>query len=354
MLEYEYEDPSDGELAKAPIPPIGIKLVEMDDVHGVFISEPMERGFGTTIGNPLRRVLLSSIAGAAVTWIRIDGVDHEYSTIPAVKEDMIDLLLNIKSVNLKALSSRSGKLRLEVEGEGNVSAGDIMTSPDFQVINPEQHIATLDGPKSRLEVEMNVENGKGYVPAAQLVGLPIGVLPVDAIFTPVRKVNYTVEQMRVGQRTDFERLRLEIWTNGAVTPLEALRDAAHELVEHFFRFSNLTEKILVDGDAPTWLKNVPAAQYNMALESLALSVRTLNCLKRASINKVGELLEKDPSELLTIRNFGIRSLDELKEKLFEHGISYGDKEASEEVDGSSDGTEALQEVGDLGPFEAQE
>jgi len=322
MLEYPQEENRETTLEPVRIPATSIKQVEVDDVHGVFIVEPLERGYGMTLGNPLRRVLLSSTPGTAVTWVRIEGVQHEYSTIPSVKEDMVDILLNVKAIHLKSLVDRPGKLRLEVQGEGQVCAGDIMTSSDFEIINPELHIATLDGPDARLVMELNVEQGQGYAPGSQITGLPIGVLPVDAIFTPVRKVNYRVEKTRVGQRTDFERLVLEVWTNGAINPTEAVRKAAQELVEHFFRFSNLSESPSEDGDTPAWVLAIPASKYNMPVESLDLSARTLNSLKRASIHKVGHALEKSKVELLKIRNFGARSLEELEQKLAEIGIQH--------------------------------
>jgi DNA-directed RNA polymerase subunit alpha len=200
-----------------------------------------------------------------------------------------------------------------------VCAGDIMASSDFEIVNPEQHIATLDGPNSRLIVEMNIEQGVGYDPASNANGLPIGVLPVDAIYTPVRKVNYNVERTRVGQYTNYERLLVEIWTNGAVTPVEAMKQAGKELVEHFFRFANVSDDETMDGPAHP---NIPAAQYNMPVESLNLTARTLNCLKRASIHKVGEILERTRGELLRIRNFGEKSLEELDERLSEIGIHH--------------------------------
>ncbi len=336
MLEYTYEEAREDLLEAVPIPTTSIKPVEVDDVHGSFVIEPLERGYGTTLGNPLRRVLLSSVMGTAVTWVRIDGIQHEYSAVPHVKEDVVDILLNIKAIHLRSLTDRPGKLRLEVQGEGQVCAGDIITSSDFEIVNPELHIATLDSPKARLVIEMNVEQGRGYAPASQVSGLPIGVLPVDAIFTPVRKVNYTVERTRVGQRTDFERLMLDVWTNGAVTPVEAIHQAAQEMVEHFFRIANVNESPGDDGGRPAWALAIPASQFNLTVESLGLSARTLNCLKRASIHKVGEVLEKSRPGLLRIRNFGERSLDELMQKLTEAGIHHPqlheDVDAAEEAE----------------------
>jgi DNA-directed RNA polymerase subunit alpha len=285
-----------------------------------------------TLGNPLRRILLSSIPGTGIDWVRIDGVQHEYSVIANVKEDVIDILLNIKAINLRSVSNRPGKLRLEVEGKGEVCAGDIMASSDFEIVNPELHIATLDNADARLVIEMNVEQGHGYQPASAHKGLPIGVLPVDAIFTPVRKVNFTVERTRVGQHTDYERLVLDVLTDGTISPSEAVRLGAQELVEHFFRFSTVTDSPSDNSDKPSWAAAIPASQYNMAVESLGLSARTLNCLKRASIHKVGEVLERSRSDLLGIRNFGERSLEELDEKLALIGIRHPEIPAADAVE----------------------
>ncbi len=341
MLDFGMDDSRDAGLEPIPIPPATVKVVETDDTHGLFIIEPLPRGFGMTLGNPLRRVLLSSIPGTAIDWIRIDGVQHEYTTVPGVKEDVVDIMLNIKAVDIRSASDRPGKLRLEVDGPGQVTAGDIMVSSDFEIVNPELHIATLDSAKARLTIEMNVEQGRGYQPAAAHEGLPIGVLPVDAIFTPVRKVNYSVERTRVGQHTDFERLILDVWTSGAVSPSEAIRQGAQELVEHFFRFSTVTDSPTEDSGKPSWAAAIPASQYNMVVESLGLSARTLNCLKRAAIHKVGEVLEKSRSELLHIRNFGERSLEELDEKLELIGIKHPELRIDEMPSSDNESTDSL-------------
>ena len=322
MLEFVYDESNETVADIVPVPQAAVRVQETSDTYGLFYVEPLPRGFGMTLGNPVRRVLLSSIEGVAINWVRIDGVEHEYSTIPNVKEDVVDILLSIKSINLRSSTDRPGKLRLEVTGPGHITAGDIMASSDFEVVNPELHIATLDGSNSKLVIEMNVERGVGYEPAASGEGLPIGVLPVDSIYTPVRKVNYSIETTRVGQHTDYERLKLEVWTNGAIAPIEAVNQAGKELVEHFFRFSTASEKELQEGDRPTWASAIPASQYNMTVESLNLTARTLNCLKRAQINKVGEVLEKNREELLRIRNFGEKSLFELDDRLRELGISH--------------------------------
>ena len=331
MVDFGLEEPHEAVLEPVPVPPVTVKTVRTDDTSGTFVVEPLERGFGITLGTPLRRALLSSIKGTAVTWVRIEGVHHEYSIIPHVKEDVVEILLNVKGLYLRSLSDRPGRLRLEVRGEGKVCAGDIMTSPDFEIVNPELHLATLDDSDARLVMEMNVEQGQGYVPATEGDGLAIGVLPLDAVFSPVRKVNYWVEQIRVGQRTDFERLKLEVWTNGSVPPLDVVREAGQILVEHFFRFSMLTEAAAQDGGQPSWALAIPPAQYNNAVENLNLSPRTLNCLKRAGIHKVGEILEKSRSDLLRIRNFGEKSLEELDEKLAEQGLRHPETQAQEDA-----------------------
>ncbi len=297
-----------------------IKVEDSQEGYGKFSIGPLERGYGMTLGNPLRRVLLSTIPGTAVTWVKIEGVTHEYSTIPHVKEGVTDLLLNFKAIRLLSLADRPGKLRLEVSGEGEVTAGDIMTSADFEIANPELHLATLDSPEASLSVEFNVEQGTGYVAAAGGDGLPIGVLPMDAIYTPVRRVNFNVERTRVGQVTDYELLVLEIWTDETISPLEALSRAGQTLVDRFFMFANIRKAAEAGTEAASMAVAVPAEVYNTPVEKLELSARTLNCLKRAHINRVGEILEKDRSELLKIRNFGEKSLDELYGKLEELGF----------------------------------
>ena len=348
MIEFGYDEPREVTLEPEPIPAASARVLEADETYGSFVVEPLPRGYGVTLGNPMRRVLLNSIQGTAVNWVRIEGVEHEYSTIPHVKEDVVDILLNVKSISLRSLSDRPGKLRLEVQGPGDICAGDIMTSSDFEIVNPELHIATLDAAGSKLIMEMNVEQGTGYDPASSSDGLPIGVLPVDAVFTPVRKVNYTVERTRVGQQTDYERLLLEVWTNGAVTPLEAVKQAGQELVEHFFRFATLSDEDA--DDRPSWLPAIPASQYNMPVESLGLSARTLNCLKRASIHKVGEILDRTRAELLRIRNFGDRSLEELDEKLAAVGIYH--PEMSQPTNGAKPAADETAEAGE-GETEAE-
>lgn len=317
-----------------------IECAEVSDRYGRFITEPLERGSGITIGNALRRTLLGSLVGAAVTWIRIEGVQHEFSTIPYMKEDTIDFILNVKAIRLRPLSSSGGVVTLRAEGEGHVSAGDIDPSAGFEVANPELHLATLDSPQAKLIVEFNVEQGKGYRPASQGYrsagqsdGLPIGVLPMDAVFTPVRKVNYNVETIRVGQLS-YEKLILDVWTDGTISPVEAVSRSAHVLIEQFQLFYEIARVPLRVGEKQPRLP-IPLGQYNMPIEELGLSVRTFNCIKRAGITKVGELFEKSDKELLNIKNFGHMTLEEVKGQLKEKGFTSEEDEEKgvEEEDG---------------------
>ena len=298
-----------------------IRVIESESTYGKVAVEPLPRGFGLTIGNPLRRILLSSTHGSAVTWVKIDDVVHEYSAVPGVKEEVMEILLNVKRIRIRSQSDRAGKMRLDVTGEGRVCAGDISTSSDFEIVNPELHLATLDSDDAHLSMEFNVEQGVGYRAAVQNDGSnpPVGVLPVDAVFSPVRKVNYNVERTRVGQVTDFERLVMEVWTDGTINAVEAIQQAAENLVNHFFLFSNLN-RVAEEGSDRAPLVVSPEV-YQTPIEKLELSPRTLNCLKRSHISKVGEVLEMSDEELLKIRNFGEKSLVELKEKLVEHGVT---------------------------------
>ena len=308
--------------AGAEMPKPEIRVLESEDTYGKVAVEPLSRGFGLTIGNPLRRILLSSTNGSAITWVKIDDVVHEYAAVPGVKEEVMELLLNIKRIRIRSQSDRVGKMRLDVTGEGRVCAGDISTSSDFEIVNPELHIATLDSNDARLSIEFNVEQGVGYQVAAQNDGMsnpPVGVLPVDAVFSPVRKVNYNVERTRVGSVTDYERLVMEVWTDGTIRAVEAIQQAAENLVDHFFLFSKVNN---VDEEGTERAPVVVSPEtYQTPIEKLELSPRTLNCLKRSHVSKVGEVLEMSDDELLKIRNFGEKSLVELKEKLVEHGVT---------------------------------
>lgn len=291
------------------------------ETYGRFVVEPLERGYGVTLGNALRRVLLGSLGGAAVTWVRIAEVQHEFSTIPHVQEDVIELLLSVKEMRLRALSDRPGKLILEVVGEGRVTAADIVATSDYEIVNPELYLATLDSPEATLTMELNVEQGRGYVPAGSGDGLSIGVIPVDAIFTPIRRASYSVEHTRIGQVTTYERLILEVWTDGTVTPEEAVSRSAEILIAQFSFFRDLARgRRPAEVDLTLRGTGLTMQQYDTLVEELGLSVRAYNCLKRAGITKVGETLEKSDEELLAIRNFGQKSLDELKARLAERGF----------------------------------
>jgi DNA-directed RNA polymerase subunit alpha len=307
-----------------------VEIVESDDNYARIIAEPLEPGFGTTVGNALRRVLLSSLPGAAVTSVRIDGVQHEFSTIPHMKEDTIEFLLNVRELRLRALSDRPAKLLLEVSGrEGGITAADIQAPPDYEILNPELHLATLDSLEGELRVEFNVEQGHGYVPAGESDGLPIGVIPVDAIFTPVRKVNYKVERTRVGQISNYDRLVLEVWTDGTIAGVEAISRSTDILLEQLALFSRLGKP------APPMVEHGLGAgtvltpdRYNTTIDDLNLSVRAYNCLKRSGVMTVGQVLEKSEDDLLSLRNFGRKSYEELKARLRE--LSFLPVETAEE------------------------
>ncbi len=307
----------------APEPPNPqTRMLESGENWAKFAVEPLERGFAITIGNALRRVLLSSMPGNAITWVKIEGVLHEYASLPYMKEEVTEFLLNVKRVRIRSSNNRPTKMRLEISGEGRVCAGDIATSADFEIVNPELHLATLDSGDATLSVEFNVEPGTGYEPALSgdsLPGMPIGVLPVDAIYNPVRKVNYFTEKTRLGNTTNsnFERLVLEVWTDGTITPAEVIRRSSEILVTHFFLFSGLGRGTSTQEDRSL---SVPPEIYQMPIERLQLSPRTLNCLKRAHMSKVGQVLETPDEELLKIRNFGEKSLEELKSKIQELGL----------------------------------
>ena len=337
MLERMYGITPQEELPPAApeIPDLSITIQENEEAYGRFVAEPLERGWGVTLGNPLRRALLNSLPGTAVTWVKIDGALHEYSTVPHMREEVVEFLLNVKGIRLRSLADRPGRLRLEVDGEGEVRAGDIMATADFEIVNPEHHLATLDSPDARLSVEFNVEQGVGYEPASQDEGLPIGVLPVDAIYTPVRKANFSVESTRVGQRSDLEKMIVEVWTDRTIMPLEAMQSAGNKLMESFFLFTRLDKEPEEEASPAAGLGISPDV-YNTLVETLALSARTLNCLKRAGINRVGEVLSMPKGELLKIRNFGQKSLDELYDKLAEREF-LPETDTSDDAEGEAEG-----------------
>ena len=298
-----------------------IECVESKENFGRFIAEPLEKGFGITLGNALRRVLLGYLPGAAVTRVKIEGIHHEFSTIPHVKEDTIEFLLNVKALRLKSLSGQPGKLTLEVEGAGQACAADINPSTDFEIVNPELYLATLDSPEARLYVEFDVELGTGYKEAEPSDNLPIGTIPVDSIFTPTRKVNFTIEPTHIGREISRERLSLEIWTDGTISPLDALSHSAEILIKQLSPFAEYAEISLIELEKKAFRLSIPEEKYNMPVEQLDLSVRTINCLRRASITTVGELISKEEKELLRLRNFGQKSSQEINERLNSLGLS---------------------------------
>ena len=302
--------------------------------YGRFIIGPLESGYGITLGNALRRVLLSSLPGAAVTSIRISGVHHEFSVMPHVKEDTTALILNVKQLRLKLQGDESTRLRLEVDGEGEITAGDIECPHQVEIVNPDLHLLTADSSEAELDMELVVERGKGYSPAEERRELPIGEIPVDAVFSPIRKTNFVVEQARVGQMTNFDRLIMEIWTDGTIESEEALSSAAQILVDHLSLLVGVGEMPLKEEEeAVEGL--IPSHIYETPIEELELSVRAYNCLKRAGITKVGEILERmaeGEDEILAIRNFGKKSLAELRERMEAKGFwPLGGEEAAEEM-----------------------
>ncbi len=308
-----------------------IKCVEGTAIFGRFLVEPLEKGFGITLGNSLRRVLLGYLPGAAVTWVKIEGIQHEFSTIPYIKEDAIEFLLNVKALRLRPLSNQPGNLTLEVEGEGRVCAADIKPSADFEIVNPELYLATLDSPEASLSIDFNVELGEGYKQAKASDNSPVGAIPVDAIFSPIRKVNVTVEPTHVGRETNYERLCLEVWTDGTISPVEAISLGADILIKQFSPFVEYTTVSQMEEEKQLIRRSIPDEKYDMPVEQLDLSVRTLNCLRRGNITTVGELITKGEKELLSLRNFGQKSRLELEERLKTLGLSLSPK-AEEEAE----------------------
>lgn len=299
------------------IPELHVEAEDAEYAH--IVAEPLEEGFGTTLGNALRRVLLSSLPGAAITSVRVDGVEHEFSTLEHVQEDITELLMNLKEVRLRSFSDRPGRLYLEVSGEGEVTAGQIQATADYEIVNPDQHLATLDHADASLVIDINVESGRGYLPATVSEGLPIGVIPVDALFTPVQRVNYDVSHTRVGQDTNYDRLEMEIWTDGTVSGEEAVSMAAEILREQFLPIQRLARPETTEAPAVA-AAPAPSDGHDTPIEELELSVRAYNCLKRSGLTTVALVLEKSEEELLALRNFGEKSYVELRGKLVEHGF----------------------------------
>lgn len=292
-----------------------IELVESAENFGRFKAEPLEKGFGVTLGNSLRRILLSYLPGATVTRVKIDGVMHEFTVIPHAKEDVTEFVLNVKALRLKSLTERPGKLTLEAEGEGKVCAADIKPSADFEIANPELCLLTLSSPKAKLHIEFDVELGAGYRLAEANDSLPAGTIPVDAVFTPIRKVNFATEPVHVGREVSQERLFLDVWTDGTTTPSDAVSQAASILMEQLAPFAEFVKVTEAKAEEQAVRATIPDEKYNMPVEQLDLSVRTMNCLRRSGITTVGELVTKKPKELLKLRNFGQKSFQEIEGKL---------------------------------------
>ncbi len=313
---------------------IEVEKETLTDTYGKFYTEPLERGFGITIGNSLRRILLSSLYGAGITSVRIEGVLHEFSVIPGVLEDVTDIILNLKGVELKMYVEGPKIIRISEVGEKEVKAGDIITDGSVEVLNPEHHIASLSQ-GARLNIEMTVKMGRGYHPAERNKeeGTPIGTIPIDTVFSPVKKVNYTVTNARVGQRTDYDKLILEVWTDGSITPCEAISQAARILQDQLDIFARIGEE--EETDKETEKKEIDKNKINEYLfrgvDELELSVRSANCLKNAEIKLIGELVQKTEQEMLKTKNFGRKSLNEIKEILNEMGLSLGMKLDSETI-----------------------
>jgi DNA-directed RNA polymerase subunit alpha len=298
-----------------------IECTEQAENFGRFVAEPLEKGFGITLGNSLRRVLLGYLPGAAVTQVRIDGVQHEFTVIPNAKEDVIEFLMNIKEMRLKPLFDHGGTLILEKEGEGRVCASDIKASTDFEITNPELCLITLNSSKAKLYVEMDVELGTGFRPAESTDSMPVGTIPVDAIFTPIKKVNYVVEPIHFGRETSRERLRLDVWTDGTMLPVDAVSRAAGIMVEQLTPFVEYVKISQMKDEERAIRLAIPDEKYNMPVEQLDLSVRTMNCLRRSNITTVGELIAKGTKELLKLRNFGQKSYQEIEDRLTTIGLS---------------------------------
>ncbi|QUH19905.1 DNA-directed RNA polymerase subunit alpha [Alkaliphilus sp. B6464] len=302
-------------------PKVEVVEINEENTYGKFTVEPLERGYGTTLGNSLRRIMLSSLPGAAVTSVKIDGVLHEFSTIPGVKEDVSEIIINLKGLSIRMHGNEPKTVRIEAKGEGTITAGDIIADADIEILSPEMHIATLDS-DGTLTMELTIAKGRGYVPSEnnKTPGMPIGVLPIDSIFTPVTKVSYYVENTRVGQVTDYDRLIIEVFTDGSIMPDEAISLAAKIMNEHLNLFITLTEHV---NDVEIMVQKEEDKKekvLEMTIEELDLSVRSYNCLKRAGINTVDELAQKSEEDMMKVRNLGRKSLEEVQKKLDELGL----------------------------------
>lgn len=311
-----------------------IESTAMTQEYGRFVLGPLERGYGTTIGNSLRRVLLASLPGAAVTSMRVTDVPHEFSPIPHVREDMMQLILHVKQLRFKLHDVDSARIRLEVHGAGVVTGADLILPPEVELINPDLYLFAVDDDEAFLEIEMTVETGRGYSPAEERGRLPIGELPVDAIYSPIRRVGYDVEKTRVGQVADYDRVIMEIWTDGTVRPEDSLAQAAQIMVQYLRPLSGISEETFLPVEEEEEEVSIPNEIYDTPIESLDLSVRVFNSLKRTGITRVGEMLdmlERGEETMLAIRNFGEKSLEELKRQLVVKGFLSEDEVDLEDV-----------------------
>jgi DNA-directed RNA polymerase subunit alpha len=301
----------------------------MSRKYGRFLIGPVERGYGTTLGNSLRRVLLASLPGAAVSSIRVSDVPHEFAAIPHVREDMMQLILQIKKLRFKLFDTDSARVRLEVLGSGTITGADLILPPEVELINPELYLFTVDSDDAFLEMELTVEAGRGYSPAEERGRLPIGELPVDAIFCPINRVSYEVEKTRVGQMADYDRIVMEIWTDGSIRPEDALAQSAQILVQYLRPIAGISEETFMPTEVEEIVESIPNEIYDTPIEQLDLSVRVFNSLKRTGITKVGEMLEmleRGEETMLAIRNFGEKSLEELKRQLRTKGFLEDEEE----------------------------
>ena len=309
-------------------PRIETAVLSEDGQYGKFVVEPLERGFGTTLGNSLRRILLSSLPGVAVTNIKIDGVVHEFSTIPGVKEDVTEIVLNLKGVILKIHGDGPKIMYIEANGSGEITAGDIKTDSEVEILNPDHHIATLDN-GAHVSMELTADKGRGYVSSdrnKQLLAPEIGVIAIDSIYSPVLKVNYTVDNTRVGQITDYDKLSIEVWTDGTISAREAVSFAAKILTEHLNLFVDLSDEVSNTEIMVTTDNSAKEKVLEMTIEELDLSVRSFNCLKRAGINTVEDLINKTEDDMMKVRNLGRKSLDEVVNKLASLGFTLQDED----------------------------
>ena len=299
-------------------------LETLTGTYGHFYAQPFERGYGTTIGNALRRVLLSSIEGAAITAVKIEGILHEFSSVPGVVEDVTDVIMNLKTVPIRLNVDHPKTLYLESKAPGAIKAGDIKPDPDVEILDPSVHIATIGG-DGKLSIEMRVKKGRGYISSDENFDpdLALGSIPVDSVHSPVRKVNYYVEAARLGQATDYDRLNLEVWTNGCITPQDAIARAAKLIKDHMFIFINFEEEPEPEEQHVDAKQDVINENLQKSVEELELSVRSYNCLKNANIKTIGELVQKSESEMLKTKNFGRKSLNEIKEILQDMGLHFG-------------------------------